>query len=55
VAGSLGGSSFGIEEVLFRLQAKDIRNEGFDKAHEKWGTFVYGNIGDAPRVVHLGE
>lgn len=55
VSDKLGGSAFGIEEILFKRQVADIREEGFDAAHKVWGTHVFGRVGDPPRVVHLGE
>lgn len=55
VANRLGGSAFGVEEILFKKYVQDIRAQGFHKAHEKWGTYVFGNVGDGPRITHLGE
>jgi len=55
VADDLGGSAFGIEEILFRLYAHDIRQHGFEEAHERWGLHVLGRVGDKPRITHLGE
>jgi hypothetical protein len=55
VSNNLGGSAFGIEEILFRQIVKDIRALGFEKAHRKWGTYVFGKAGDSARVVHIGE
>jgi hypothetical protein len=40
---------------LFKRHAADIRQSGFHGAHSCWGTYVYGKVGDPPRVVHLGE
>ena len=51
----LGGSAFGIEEILFRTYVQDIRAQGFHKAHEKWGMYVFGRGGDKPRIRHIGE
>lgn len=55
VAGDLGGSAFGVEEILFRNHVQDIRAQGFGRAHAQWGLHVFGNVGDPPRVIHLGE
>lgn len=55
VKNHLGGSAFGIEEILFRTYVQDIRAQGFGKAHEKWGTYVFGRAGDKPRIRHIGE
>ncbi len=55
VKNHLGGSAFGIEEILFRTYVQDIRAQGFRKAHEKWGTHVFGRVGDPPRIRHIGE
>jgi tetratricopeptide (TPR) repeat protein len=55
VKNHLGGSAFGIEEILFRTYVQDIRAQGFRKAHEKWGTYVFGRAGDKPRIRHIGE
>jgi tetratricopeptide (TPR) repeat protein len=51
----LGGSAFGIEEILFRNYVRDIRAHGFRKAHKKWGMYIFGEVGDKPRITHLGE
>ena len=55
VSDKLGGSAFGIEEILFRKFVADIRDDGFDEVHPQWGTYVFGGLGDPPRIVHLGE
>jgi hypothetical protein len=55
VANRLGGSAFGVEEVLFKKYVQDIRAQGFYKAHENWGTYVFGRVGDEPRITHIGE
>ncbi|MEJ2157936.1 MAG: hypothetical protein P8X96_21615 [Desulfobacteraceae bacterium] len=55
VADDLGGSAFGVEEILFRNHVRDIRAQGFRRAHAQWGLHIYGNVGDPPRVMHLGE
>jgi hypothetical protein len=55
VKNHLGGSAFGIEEILFRTYVQDIRAQAFGKAHEKWGTYVFGRAGDKPRIRHIGE
>jgi hypothetical protein len=55
VSKELGGSAFGIEEILFKQLVGNIRASGFEKGHGKWGTYVFGRVGDPPRIVHLGE
>ena len=55
VKGSLGGSAFGVEEILFRKYVQDIRALGFQKAHLDWGLYVFGRVGDPPWITHLGE
>jgi hypothetical protein len=55
VSDKLGGSAFGVEEILFKKYVRDIRAQGFHKAHEKWRTYVFGGLGDTPRIIHLGE
>ncbi len=55
VKDQLGGRAFGIEEILFRKYCQDIRTYGFIKAHAGWGAYVFGGVGDPPRIVHLGE
>ena len=50
----LGGTAFGLEEPLFKKHINDIRAYGFEKAHERWGTYILGNPGDPERIVHLG-
>jgi hypothetical protein len=55
VSDNLGGSAFGVEEVLFRKYVGDIRAHGFHAAHALWGTYIFGRVGDPPRVTHLGE
>jgi hypothetical protein len=55
VSDNLGGSAFGVEEILFKKYVGDIRVRGFQAAHALWGTHVFGRVGDPPRVTHLGE
>ena len=55
VSENLGGSAFGIEEILFKSHVRDIRKEGFGRAHTTWGACVFGPAGAQPRLVHLGE
>ncbi len=55
VSESLGGSAFGVEEILFRKYVQDIRAHGFQRAHLDWGMYVFGRVGDPPRLTHLGE
>ena len=55
VSGKLGGSAFGIEEILFKSHVEDIRTKGFIQAHAAWGACVFGSAGAPPRLVHLGE
>ncbi len=51
----LSGTSFGVEHSLFKHQLADVRKLGFTSAHARWGTYIYGRIGDPAAVVHLGE
>jgi hypothetical protein len=51
----LRGHSFGVEEPLFKQQMADIRCLGFRRAHGRWGTYLYGQPNDPPRIRHLGE
>jgi hypothetical protein len=51
----LRGKAFGIENPLFKRHLHDVREMGFAQAQEKWGTYIYGEIGDPPRIKHLGE
>lgn len=55
VSNGLGGSAFGVEEILFKRYVRDIRVHGFQTAHALWGTHVFGKMGDPPRIIHLGE
>jgi len=55
VCDHLGGSAFGIEEILFKRHVEGIRNDGFDESHHKWGSYLYGHVGDPPRIIHIGE
>ena len=55
ILADLGASAFGIEEILFKRHAADIRTSGFPDAHKSWGTSVYGRVGDPPRIMHIGE
>jgi hypothetical protein len=55
VSDDLGGSAFGVEEILFKKYVQDIRAHGFQTAHARWGIHVFGKVGDPPRVIHLGE
>lgn len=50
----LSGTAFGIEEPLFKRHIQDIRRMGFSRAHEMWGTYIYGSAGDPEKIVHLG-
>ena len=51
----LRGQAFGIEDPLFKQHIQDVRRLGFTRAHNLWGTYVFGKINDPPRIVHLGE
>lgn len=51
----LRGKAFGIENPLFKRHMQDVRKTGFAQAHATWGTYIYGRIGDFPRIRHLGE
>lgn len=49
------GTPFGVEEPLFKNHIRDVARIGFDKAHQIWGTYVYGCIGDSAFIKHIGE
>lgn len=51
----LRGQALGIEDPLFKRHIQDVRRLGFAGAHDLWGTYVFGKMGDPPRIVHLGE
>jgi hypothetical protein len=51
----LRGKAFGIENPLFKQHMHDVRKMGFTHAQEIWGTYIFGQIGDPPRIKHLGE
>ena len=51
----LSAKAFGIENPLFKRHMQDVRKMGFARAQEIWGTYIYGQIGDPPRIKHLGE
>lgn len=40
-------------EYIMNKYWKDIDTKGFDKAHEEWGIYLYGNIDDSRVVQHL--
>jgi len=44
-----------IEFVLDTKYKKQIREEGFEKAHSDWGVYMYGLRGEGPYVQHLGR
>jgi pyrroloquinoline quinone biosynthesis protein E len=50
----ISNTAIGFEEPLFKHHRDDVRRLGFNKAHEKWGTYVYGQPGDPSRINHLG-
>ena len=49
------GTSFGIEQPLFKRYMMDIRQSGFDQAHALWGTYIYGDYNAPAQIAHLGE
>lgn len=51
----IGGTPLGVEEALFKSHITSIRRDGFSKAHSQMGTYIYGNVGDPERIIHLGE
>ncbi|RJQ82982.1 MAG: hypothetical protein C4519_07340 [Desulfobacteraceae bacterium] len=51
----LRATAYGIEEPLFKMHIQDVHAAGFQKAHDRWGTYLFGHIGDAARIIHLGE
>lgn len=48
-----GGGSYGFEEPCFARLRRDIVRLGFDRAHRRWGVFIYGRINDPPVIAHL--
>ena len=44
-----------VEFVLDTKYKKQIREEGFEKAHSDWGVYMYGKRGAGPYVQHLGR
>jgi hypothetical protein len=42
-----------IEPALHFKYLDEIKRDGFDKAHDRWGMYVYGKIGDKAMVHHL--
>lgn len=50
--GSHAGA-FGIEEPLVDAARNMIRQKGWDKMHAWWGTYIYGQYGAPPCVIHM--
>ena len=50
----LSSTAFGIEQPLFKNIIHGIRQSGFEAAHARWGTYIYGRVNDPPRIQHLG-
>ena len=50
----LSRTAFGIEEPLFKGILHAVRQLGFGEAHAHWGTYVYGQVNDPPKIRHLG-
>lgn len=44
--------SYNIEESLINIYRNQIDEYGWDKIKDKWGTFLYGDVGDGPFVGH---
>lgn len=44
--------SHNIEEKMIDIYRNDIMNNSWDNIRDKWGTFLYGKIGDAAYVGH---
>jgi hypothetical protein len=42
-----------IEPALHFKYLDEIKKDGFDKAHDRWGMYVYGKIEDKAMVHHL--
>lgn len=42
-----------IENILHRMYLNEINENGFEKAHSKWGTYSYGKFGKNKMVLHL--
>lgn len=41
-----------VEQNLYSEYTKDIKSEGFEYAHEKWGVYVYGSKDDDKMITH---
>ncbi len=48
------GTAFGVEEPLFKQHVQDVRNTNFEKAHDRWGVYLWGGLDASARIVHLG-
>lgn len=48
-----GGGSEGFEHPVFYAYQADIHRLGFDRAQQRWGVFILGDIGDTAAVAHL--
>jgi tetratricopeptide (TPR) repeat protein len=51
----LADTAFGVEEPLLKKHMDDVRRSGFQNAHENWGTYLYGGIGEPAHIIHLGQ
>lgn len=45
---------YGVEGPVVKAYRKYKKEVGFEKAQAEWGSFIYGQFGDAPYIRHLG-
>jgi SAM-dependent methyltransferase len=43
------------ENNLMEAYRQDIKGEGFEASHRRWGSYIYGTLGDSPAVQHIGK
>jgi hypothetical protein len=46
-------STFGIEDILYRVYQYEINQLGFEKAHQKWGCYNYGTKSGKHLIEHI--
>ena len=44
--------SNGIEEVMIKLFVNDLKINSWSKIKDKWGVYLYGDVGDEPIIAH---
>jgi hypothetical protein len=50
--GKLQQGSNNVEETMIRVYREEIKQNKWNDVMDKWGTYLYGNIGDGPFVGH---